>query len=166
MTWALPDDVLDLLDRHLAGTRPARTVECGSGRSTEVFARHVTDHAAYEHEPRYAATTRDLLPPGTGHLVVVAPLTTRAYGRDRYRFYDVTPPSRIDFALIDGPPGERYGRQACGLELIPRMAPGGEIWLDDYGRDHERGCVERWERDWPLEVTELAGGRLARIRVY
>jgi hypothetical protein len=150
--WALPDDVLAALDQHLADLQPTLTVEAGSGRSTAVLARHARRHIALEHLPKIAVATRSQARHASLDLRVVdlVPYKTPA---GTFRWYDTELPDQIEFALIDGPPGRRVGREAAGFAIVPQLAADGEIWLDDADRDHEQHCLDLWTAHLPIVVT-------------
>lgn len=150
--WALPDDVLAALDRRLAVLKPTLTVEAGSGRSTAVLARHARTHIALEHLPKIAVATRSQAHHASLDLRVVdlVPYVTPA---GTFRWYDTELPDQIEFALIDGPPGRKVGRESAGFAIVPQLAPDGEIWLDDANRDHEQHCLALWTEHLPIVVT-------------
>ena len=150
--WALPDDVLGALDSHLAALKPALTVEAGSGRSTVVMVRHSGRHIALEHLRTIADETRRQAASPTLDLRAV-PLVSRQTPAGTFLWYDTDLPDLIDFALIDGPPGRKVGRQAAGFAIIPNLAPHGEVWLDDADRDHEQHCLSLWTEHLPITVT-------------
>jgi len=158
--WTLPDDVLAALDGHLADLKPALTVEAGSGRSTAVLARRSRRHIALEHLPKIGIETRQQTPYDTLDLRI-APLIRYRTPAGKFLWYDTDLPDGIDFALIDGPPGRKVGRQAAGFAIIPNLAPDGEVWLDDADRDHEQHCLTLWAEHLPIVVT--AHPRFARI---
>ena len=152
MVWTLPDDVLDALDRHLTGLKPDVTVEAGSGRSTAVMVRHARQHVALEHLPAIGRDTRQQAdsPSLDLRIVDLVPYATPA---GQFAWYDTELPPVIDFALIDGPPGRKVGREAAAFAIVPNLAPDGEIWLDDADRDHEQHCLSLWAAHLPIEVT-------------
>jgi hypothetical protein len=159
--WALPDDVLAGLDTHLAEVGPDLTVEAGSGRSTAVLARHSKRHIALEHLPKIAIQTRQHTPHADTLDLRVVPLVPYPTPAGRFLWYDTDLPAGIDFALIDGPPGRKVGRQAAGFAIIPNLAPDGEVWLDDADRDHEQHCLSLWTAHLPIAVQPHP--RFARI---
>ena len=152
MSWALPDDVLAALDRYLAVLKPTLTVEAGSGLSTAVLARHARTHIALEHLPEFGAVTRSQARHDSLDLRVVdlVPYVTPA---GTFRWYDTRLPDQIEFALIDGPPGRRVGREAAGFAIVPQLAEGGEIWLDDANCEHEQHCLALWTEHLPIVVA-------------
>lgn len=162
--WTLPDDVLAALDFHLADLRPDITVEAGSGRSTAVMARHARHHVALEHLPVIARTTRQQTASDTLDLRVVD-LVKYDTPAGTFPWYDTDLPGPIDFALIDGPPGRKVGREAAGFAIVPLLAADGEIWLDDADRDHEQHCLALWTAHLPIVVTPHPQfARVATIR--
>ena len=163
--WALPDDVLDALAERLEVLQPDIAVEAGSGRSTRILARYATHVVTLEHHPKFARqTVGDGLPDNVDlRTAALAPYRTPA---GRFPWYDTVLSGRIDFALIDGPPGESVGRQAAGFALLPLLSADGECWLDDYTRDHERTCATLWTEHLPIVVQPHPDhDRLAVIRL-
>jgi predicted O-methyltransferase YrrM len=149
--WALPDDVLNELDRHLQNTKPDLAVEAGSGRSTAVLARRCRRVVSFEHMPNIARQT--MRPIATGNVDVrVARLKPYRTPAGTFRWYDTPTPDGIDFALIDGPPGRKVGRQAAGFAIIPNVKDDGVVWLDDADRDHEQQCLALWSKHLPIIV--------------
>lgn len=167
MSWALPDDVLASLAARLDVIRPDLAVEAGSGRSTAVLARHARRVVSLEHSTRFARETLAGIE-GAGNVdlrrVDLVPTATPA---GQFRWYDTAMPDKIGFALIDGPPGYAVGRQAAGFEILPRMVPGGEVWLDDAERDHEQECLQLWAEHLPIRIEQHpTHPRIAIIRVH
>ena len=59
-------------------------------------------------------------------------------------------PERIDLLVIDGPPWTIHPFTRGSADgLFDRVAPGGQIILDDAARPGERMIARRWRRDWP-----------------
>lgn len=152
--WALPKasahELVAWLDRH----RPATVVEAGSGVTTVLLAEHAARTGAtvvsLEHQPRFAEQTRRLLGEhglrGRVDLRVV-PLTEVGTPDGPARWYDTALPDRVDFALLDGPPGA-VGRAGGAYRLAPHLDPDGwTVWLDDADRPAEQEALAAWGRD-------------------
>lgn len=77
--------------------------------------------------------------------------------------YDATLPTRVDFALIDGPP-KSIGRLGAMFQLFPSLNNDAIVWLDDVNRPEEIAVLDVWQQHFPLEV-ELVSERIAQIRV-
>lgn len=155
--WAASPDFLIELARHAREARPATVVECSSGTSTVVLARTLQLNGrgkvySLEHDPHYAQQTRELLARhGLADWAVVldAPLEPIALGNASYQWYRaaVLPAlPAIDMLVIDGPPQAigRLARYPAGPVLLPRLAPGGALFLDDAARPDEQEAVQRW----------------------
>jgi hypothetical protein len=161
-SWALPPVVLEALDARLSELKPRLAVETGSGESTRVLARHSDRVVSFEHIPEWAAHTARRLGDVRNVSIMVAPIGVVNTPRGDLPWYEgQTVPHDIDFALIDGPPC-KIGRGATGFLLLPNMAEGGEVWVDDYQHmtthpcRHNRLHVERWiEANPGWEVAEL-----------
>ncbi len=155
--WAASPDFLIELARHAREARPGIVVECSSGTSTVVLARTLQLNGrgkvySLEHDPHYAQLTRELLARhGLSEWAVVldAPLEPLDVGNVPYTWYraSVLPAlPQIDMLVIDGPPQAvgRLARYPAGPVLLPRLAPGGAVFLDDAARPDEQEAVQRW----------------------
>lgn len=158
MPWAMREESLRALDERLKELKPNLIVEAGSGQSTAVLARHART-ISLEHVAIYAKESRHLAPSAE---VRNAPLKTFHTLAGNFRWYDTRLPDGIDFALIDGPPAERVGRQAALFALWPHLAPGWEIWLDDFDRAHEQDCLRIWA-DYFRFTVEPVSKSVARL---
>jgi hypothetical protein len=121
-----------------------------------------------EHEPHFAAATRDRLQAegleGWG-VVVDAPL--RAHEATGVGWYDPAVlsalPVGIELLLVDGPPaGEpeiERSRYPALVELAPALAPGATVICDDALRPGEDWALERWRDDlgFAYELDRTAG---------
>ncbi len=166
--WSAGADFLALAVDAMLRTRPAVVVECGSGASTVVLAQvlkrggwggrlHGLDHA-----PEFAAATRaELARFGLGDeaRVLDAPLTGHALAGAVYPWYSLDGlPDRIDFLVIDGPPGRigRHARYPALPLLAGRLSAGAPILLDDAARPDEREVIARWQAEFPgLSVEQM-----------
>ncbi len=159
--WAASPDFLIELVRHARIARPEVVVECSSGTSTVVLARSLQLNGcgkvySLEHDPHYAQQTRDLLARHglTDWAVVLdAPLEAMQIGNAPYHWYrsSVLPPlPAIDMLVIDGPPQAtgRLARYPAGPVLLPRLAHGGAVFLDDAARPDEQEAVQRWHAEF------------------
>jgi predicted O-methyltransferase YrrM len=158
--WSLRPEGLALVESLVAGGR-INVVECGSGLSTVTIARALSAGGAghvhaLEHDPGWAATTREALDDhGLADLATVidAPLVDGWYDRGALGHL---PDRGIDLLLVDGPPagdpGTERRRQAALPELADRLAPGAAIVLDDADRPGERWALDCWLAAFPLEL--------------
>lgn len=160
---ALDKPTADKLVERLEELRPRTVVEFGSGTSTYFLGKYAEKHDAkvvsLEHLEVYAKETRKLcegLPVYIRRVDLVNGV------------YQTSLPGRIDFALIDGPPGwtsEIYpGRRNTFRELWPSLNETYEVWLDDANREHEKDCLRLWSEEFPIEVQlDTTGKGLAII---
>jgi hypothetical protein len=142
---------LEALDKRLEELKPSLMVEAGSGQSTPVLAKHGRT-ISLEHMASYAKIARHLAPSAE---VRHAPLKRFHTLAGNFCWYDTQLPTGIDFALIDGPPAERVGRQAALFAFWPYLAPEWEIWLDDADRAHENKCLRIWHQFFPFLVEPV-----------
>jgi hypothetical protein len=146
--WMLSRDTCQLLVERLQTLRPKVAVEFGSGFSTALIALYSDRLVSLEHSAAHAAPW---------------PCVTVCKLRDgRYQ----TPlPDGVEFALIDGPPAHKYGRDETFPQLWPHLADRFEVWLDDYDRDHEQQIVADWQTRFPITVERVGSVKgLAIIR--
>lgn len=165
MTWALDPPSLRLLARRLDRLRPTLAVEAGSGKSTDVFARYAGHTISLEHHPTFAIETLQRFKRVTPVELRRCPIVPTETPGGIFPWYATTLPDGIEFALIDGPPGHAYGRQGAGFAILPHLADGGEVWLDDANREHEQACLALWGEHFDLTVEAVDGeGSLVSIR--
>ena len=55
---------------------------------------------------------------------------------------------KLDFVLIDGPPGNRFGREATLYQIAPYLSSSTLICLDDANRRPEKEALANWRRVW------------------
>lgn len=158
-SWALPPDALGLLTDRLAQRRPTQILEAGSGLSTLTIARHVAEHGGsavtLEHDQFFHQRTVDLLASEGLDLDVGvrwAPLRYVPAGP----WYDTEVPDGIDFVLADGPPEAEGGRAAVLPALLPHLADGWELWLDDAFRPAEQAAVEAWRGEFGVSFERVS----------
>lgn len=172
--WALDAYAAHELRAWLARELPRQVVEFGSGMSTVLLAEYARDTGAtitsFEHSTEYAGRTkeqldaRDLGGRVDLRLCSISDIDTPA---GRLPWYRDDIPDRVDFALVDGPPGETIGRKAAFFALAPKLTAGRwEVWLDDALRPGEIAAVDLWRRHSPamfgVEYVRLPKG-LARL---
>lgn len=138
-SWMLGHDTCLLLAERLRDLRPKVAVEFGSGFSTAIMALYCDELLSLDHSREKAA------PWPCVRICQVAGGT-----------YTTQLPDRVEFALIDGPPARRHGRQGTFPQLWPHLAEQFEVWLDDYDRDYEQSLVEEWSRTYPINVETVA----------
>jgi predicted O-methyltransferase YrrM len=177
--WAASTDLLGEVLRVIAGTRPRRVVELGSGLSTLVIAAALRGQSqgrlvSIDAEDEYAAQTRlQLQRQGLSDWaeVRVAALKPQRSGIGAHPWYDADrlgDLDHIDLLLIDGPP------TALGADIrhpaLPffwdRLSPGAIVLLDDAARPGERAISDAWRRQFPraqFEYLHLEKGAL-RVR--
>lgn len=160
--WALDRAGAAELDARLAELQPRVVVEAGSGSSTLVLARYAAATGAHvvtlEHEPRFREATLRLLAEHdvAGRVDVrLAPLVETDHGP----WYDAALPDGIGLALVDGPPEGAGGRAAALPMLLPHLAEGWEVWLDDATRPGEQQAVTAWAERYGVAVEEICQGK-------
>ncbi|HEV7368271.1 class I SAM-dependent methyltransferase [Arenibaculum sp.] len=163
--WAASPDILLALVKHVLERRPECIVECGSGVSTLVLAlacRKVGRGriVSIDHAPEFAARTRAMLEEwGVGDRTEVlgTPIVERwVEGRTAPWYGEVSLPDRIDLLFVDGPPA-RTGPEArwpAGPLLIPRLGPGGAVYVDDGDRPDEQAMIRDWMDRFPHLTLE------------
>jgi predicted O-methyltransferase YrrM len=166
-----PDILLHVV-RHIQAHAPRRIVECGSGSSTIAMAQalrafgidgHI--HSIENYEPSATALREELRRHDLERFVtlIVVPLVQRRYEgfEAPIGWYDLEPgaiPGDIDLLLVDGPIAivHANARYPAGPALLPKLARGGHVFIDDAKRRGERRMVERWRKLYPsLRAREL-----------
>ncbi|WP_160051056.1 glycosyltransferase [Nocardiopsis sp. FR26] len=146
--WALDAPGAQLVYSRLVERRPRLIVEAGSGASTVLLAEYARAARAHvvslEHQARYREATAQLLAErGLADYVDLRLATLMSTPAGPW--YNIPLPDGIDFALIDGPPEGAGGRAAAFPELLPHLAEGAELVLDDAHRPGERTALAQWE---------------------
>lgn len=159
--YAASPDFLREVVRTVRKSRPQCAVELGSGASTIVTARALelnrSGHLySIEHDPEYAAKTRDLLREHglqSWVTVVHAPLTEYVIHGETYRWYSLEnlPEVAIDMLVIDGPPAmtQKHARYPALPMLRARLSEQGVAIVDDTSRREDAEVVARWSREYP-----------------
>jgi hypothetical protein len=161
--WAASADVVLVLVDELMKRRPALVVECGSGVSTMWLAVAIrkfgldTRVVALEHDPHYAALTREVLDQhGVGHIAEVrdaalVPTSLAGHETPWYEQSALADLDQIGLLFVDGPPeatGPRVRYPAVPL-LRDRFAGAVTIVLDDLIRESEQEISKAWEKELP-----------------
>jgi predicted O-methyltransferase YrrM len=155
--WAASPDFLLEIFTHARHAGPETILECSSGASTIVLARAAQLNGrghvySLEHEPVFSERTRsDLarLELADWATVIDAPLRAIQLDGKEWLWYatDAIPSSPIDLVVVDGPP-EAIGHMArypAGPLLLPKLSPGGAVFLDDANQSDERHIIRDWE---------------------
>jgi predicted O-methyltransferase YrrM len=178
--WAASPDILRELVGLILERRPRVVVELGSGASTLIIATALArvgeGHLwSVEHLPDFAADTRDRLArQGLDRwvTVVAAPLVEQPFGDGTWRWYDLSalaPDGPIEVLFVDGPPADTgpLARYPALPALLPRLAPGAAVLVDDLVRPDEQAMLARWTAEVPgLRVRPLSlekGGSLLTV---
>jgi predicted O-methyltransferase YrrM len=167
--WAASPDLLLVLVDQVIAQRPSLTVECGSGASTLWLALALRRFGidgrivALDHDPVYAAKTRDLLARhGVSDFVDVrdAPLEDFTLADGAYSWYarraweDLT---GIDLLFVDGPPaatGAKARYPALPL-LGEALNPAASVILDDLVVPDMQETLRLWLDAYPDFGSEL-----------
>ncbi|HEY6891673.1 MAG TPA: class I SAM-dependent methyltransferase [Solirubrobacter sp.] len=154
-----------------ARDRPT-VVECGSGFSTLALARLVRERegrlVSLEHDEVWVGRVREhLAAAGLGGTaeVLLAPLEPGAglpwYAEEALR----SVPDGIDVLLVDGPPafepGTGLSRYPALPVLLPRLAEGAVVVLDDLDRVGEQQVLAAWTRECGFRFEVRPLGRIA-----
>jgi predicted O-methyltransferase YrrM len=167
--WAASPDLLLVLVDQLIARRPALVVECGSGASTLWLALALRRFGiggrivALDHDPVYAAITRDFLARhGVSDVAEVrdAPLEELRLAGGTYSWYtrrawkDLT---GIDLLFVDGPPaatGVKARYPALPL-LREALNPAATVVLDDLVVPDMQETLRLWLDAYPEFGSEL-----------
>jgi len=155
-SWKADTYLLHRIVDIIAETRPATVVELGSGATSLVIAKALTQHGAGklhsydQHAPFVAAMGTWLAEHALTAAFHHAPLGQRDV-RWPGLWYNLTAvPGSIDLLVIDGPPWAVHPfARGMAERLFPLIAPGGMVLLDDAARPGERYVAHRWKKAWP-----------------
>ena len=157
--WAAEPPFLERIAEHALQHRPATLLECGCGRTTLILAAccRANDRGhlySLEHDSDHAAATRAALAReelAEWVTLIAAPLREWSVERERFLWYDTAElgAEGVEMVVIDGPPGplQRLSRYPALPQLLPRLAPGATLFLDDAARPDERAIVARWQAE-------------------
>lgn len=164
-SWKADTYLLNRIVDEIAARRPGHVVELGSGASSLVIAKALSDHGGGtlhsfdQHRPFVEQMGHWLSEHGLAAHFRHAPLTRSSpdWPGMWYELADVPPV--IDLLVIDGPPWavHPYVRGAAEL-LFDRIAPCGAVMLDDAARPGERVVARRWRRKWRGFDFSFEGG--------
>jgi hypothetical protein len=147
--FQLDDRGLNVLRSVIRDLQPQIICECGSGRSTTLFAHlhrvgAIKNWISLEHLSEFVEATRNLIPATQRNHIIHAPLVPSAYGP----WYETAhiPPDPIDFVFIDGPPAHSYtfARHPAIPLLTPYCADTAYYLLDDANRRGEKIGISNW----------------------
>ena len=150
--WVMDSGDLALLRNRVAAIGPALAVECGSGQTTQVLRECAGWVVSLEHDAAWAADTEQFVTNVNGEVRCV-PLDDG--------WYRTVLPDGIGFVLIDGPPGH-IGRGATLPNLLPHLADGAVVWLDDVDRAEEQAIIEAWCVQFELTWRRV-GSRVGEV---
>ena len=166
--WAGSPDFLREVARYALDSKPINVIECSSGVSTLILALCLQKNGAghifsLEHSPEYAEATRKLLARhGVGEwaTVIDAPLIETTTDLGTQPWYDLSglKVDEADLIVIDGPPMDTapLARYPAGPKLLPKLRPGGKLFLDDSSRPEERKITARWaEKNPRISIQNL-----------
>lgn len=152
--WSLNRFSLEFIERFIIANSLKSVFECGSGASTLVFSRllsqGVLDFAlSLEHsQDFYSATSELLLDSGLNYSqLVYSPLVGCQYkGRVSKWFALPSYLPKLDLVLVDSPPGNtsKMARLPAVYLLMPYLSLGSYVFLDDCNRKDERETLKMW----------------------
>ncbi len=161
-SYALNKRALAWLWHYLQTVRPNCILEMGSGRSTGMFALYVRQMQeqgrkspiviSLEHDESWHRAASQYLQELNGDRfvrLVLAPIVGRTrselrYGIELPQLSALLEGRRIDLLLIDGPPGDVVGRQNTLPFMLPLLADGADVFLDDAYREAEQNLCREW----------------------
>lgn len=170
--WAADPVFADEVVRQVAGLRPRRVVECGSGWTTLLMAACLGEIGrgrvvALEHEERYADRTRELLAAAgcaDRATVIHAPLEPCRVEGEESPWYSLDRvdgiEGPIDVLVVDGPPARvaPAARRPAVPVLRDRLGDDWIVLLDDGFRREEAEIARSWGRLLGVEPELRARG--------
>lgn len=155
-SWKADTYLLHRIVDIIAADRPASVVELGSGATSLVIAKALSQHGAgslhsYDsYAPFVDAMHAWLAEHDVAAAFHHAPLTTRDTRWPGLWYALTAVPDSIDLLVIDGPPWAVHPfARGMAERLFPLIAPGGTVLLDDAARPGERYVARRWKAAWP-----------------
>lgn len=175
--WAMSARGLVHLADLVAQHEPRVVLELGSGTSS-VYLGYLLEGTgarvvSVDHSAEFAELTREAVARhALGGVVEVrhAALVETVDGDPESSWYDrsvFSDVDGVDLLIVDGPPGSVHP-MVRGLTLpalLPQLAPGALVVLDDAERPDERAIVEGWVADHGLVELDKGVSRLAVLRV-
>lgn len=175
--WSLDSRSLAFLDKLVHRLQPRGVLELGSGRSTVVLARAVSELSrpaaivSVESDPFHHRRTADMLAAaemcGVVHLAPAHVVARRLHGRYVPVYYldaavdreHALRPAWADLVLVDGPPLPLGGREGALYQALHAAREGAVVLLDDSRRDSERVLLSRVLSlfDGSVEVMNMLG---------
>lgn len=167
--WAISPDVATVLFSQIKSHRPNVILELGSGISTLISAYSAQqanlDVQVYtiEHEKEYAQKTQHYIEAhgfnkniNTLH-APLQPISINEFSGKWYATDIFSQINSVDLLFIDGPPGklQPLSRYPALPILYDKLNEGAIIILDDYAREDEFKVVQRWLKDFDLEIVEI-----------
>jgi predicted O-methyltransferase YrrM len=159
--WAASPDLLLHLVRRVLRNGAKVILECGAGASTVAMAKALQRAGgghlyALEHQRSYLDNVAQWLAEVglSGYVTLIhAPLVAHQFDGETWSWYDRAklPAGNFDLILVDGPPAVEFAeaRYPAGPLLLPRLAAGGALFLDDADRAGEKEVLRRWRLLFP-----------------
>ena len=153
-------DTLKFIRGIVQYTKPIYLLEFGSGLSTLFLSECLKEKPNFhlfviEHSKLYLTKTKELIGERNNISYFHCPIKLFRFRRKSFATYDGAYLNKIpnglkfDFVLIDGPPGNRFGREALLYQLAPYLSPSTLICLDDANRYPEQEALANWQSVWP-----------------
>jgi len=146
---------------------PKCVLEVGSGTSTILFAAlgelHGFSVLSLENDSGtigYVKSVLDKLSCSSRVTIQKTDFVRRRYENgEQYWWYDADlgrAGDQFDFVFVDGPMSHLVGRNGAIPEIRNFLAPNHRIFIDDPEREHEKKCIEEWQRHYSdLSMTEF-----------
>jgi len=168
-SWAISPATLLYIWKYLKKNKPMHILEYGSGASTKLFAMYAEDMRAlgeivtvtsFDHDEKWLHEAQAVLSQAgleNNVNLVHAPLAEQKLMGKSIVTYKINPQAvcsntSVDFCLIDGPPGT-VGRIGTLPLVVPYLADGAAIFLDDAFRDGELSIMDAWHDHWPNQLS-------------
>jgi hypothetical protein len=178
----LSPDLLLHIALHIQRERPRVIIECGCGASTIVMAHAIEKaggqghiYSVEEHPAVAEETSRELARRGIDRLVSIniAPLTEHRYARfdTPFQWYDLSAaalPAQADMLLVGGPRNclNKFARYPAGPEFLPRLAPGGHVFVSDANELDQIDLRQQWRVLYPDLGIRNLGAENGAFEMY
>lgn len=161
--WAFSSKALAFLEAYIIKEGHRHIIECGSGDSTVMLADLsdrglINDWLSLEHDHEYAKKTWAMVP-GQHEHIKHCPLVETAEGcwyNPEVYAKQLAMMQPVTLVIVDGPPYTTgtHARYPAVPLLLPALAPGAVIILDDSNRPDEQEVIERWQNEHGLRLVQ------------
>ena len=157
---------LKFIGTYIKRMKPSHIFEFGSGISTSFISTQLADNKSakiftVDHSLRYLQKTQSICRGKNNIEYFLCPIKpyffkTKAFLSYRRNYYSgLSDRTKLDFVLIDGPSGRRFGREAVLYQIAPWLISETIIFLHDANRPTEQTALGNWQKIWANNLNIL-----------